>query len=524
MGRKMMGKKKKRKKNEDLLNAAIIGSSHETIQRYGSAAKQHYVAYSGVDYENGQTLAKGLKQIANEKVNPNYEFQNHQQQMGYDAEVKDAARINSENKIKGDSTRKVRTDDLGRVNDPVYDTVMLDEQGNVIEGSGAQMKFLGASQSDVTGKGDAARALNKLQSKRFQKYIDANAKIDVPSNQYDEIVSEINKRTQKNMEQLEYQKQAGNAEQAQRIQEKIDKLNKIKKNLRKSTVSSDEARFARMHPMLSTAQDVAKISHRAGMQVAKTSVIIGGSFSIVNNIVAVCEGREDPDDAVKNVAKDALVNLSDGYATGFTGTVIEGAMQNSKSEYIRTLSKTNIAGTIVTATVTATKTLSRYFNGEIDGVECMETLGEQGTDMIASAMFSAIGQAAIPIPVVGGLIGAMVGYALSSASYSTLLDSLKEAKLAHEERIAIENACEEHIKMIREYRAQMNSIINEYLSETTEIFNESFTGIKNALSIGDVDLLIDKSNAITEALGGNKPFKTMDEFNARMLSGDTFKL
>lgn len=251
---------------------------------------------------------------------------------------------------------------------------------------------------------------------------------------------------------------------------------------------------------------------------------IGGSFSIIDNIVAVCEGREDPDDAVKNVAKDTLINLSAGYATGFTGTVIEGAMQNSKSEYIRALSKTNIAGTIVTATVTATKTLSRYFNGEIDGVECMETLGEQGTGMIAMAMFSAIGQAAIPIPVVGGLIGAMVGYALSSASYSILLGSLKEAKLAHEERIAIENACEEHIKMIREYRAQMNSIINEYLSETTEIFNESFTGIKNALSIGDVDLLIDKSNAITEALGGNKPFKTMDEFNTRMLSGDTFKL
>lgn len=268
-GEKNDGEKKKKKKNEDLLNAAIIGSSHETIQRYGSAAKQYYVAYSGVDYEKGQTLAKGLKQIANEKVNPNYKFQNHQQQMGYGAEVIDVARTNSENKIKGNSTRKVRTDDLGRVNDPLYDTVMLDEHGNIIEGSGAQMKFLGASQSDVTGKGAAARALNKLQSKKFQKYLDANAKIDVPSNQYDGIVSEINKRTQKNMEQLEYQKQAGNVEQAQRIQEKIDKLNKIKKNLRKSTVSSDEARFARMHPKLSTAQDVAKISHRAGMQVAK---------------------------------------------------------------------------------------------------------------------------------------------------------------------------------------------------------------------------------------------------------------
>lgn len=101
---------------------------------------------------------------------------------------------------------------------------------------------------------------------------------------------------------------------------------------------------------------------------------------------------------------------------------------------------------------------------------------------------------------------------------------MKEAKLAHEERIAIEQACEEHIKMIREYRAQMNAIINEYLSETTEIFNESFSGIKDALAIGDIDLLIESSNAITDALGGNKPFETMDEFNSKMLLGETFKL
>ena len=130
----------------------------------------------------------------------------------------------------------------------------------------------------------------------------------------------------------------------------------------------------------------------------------------------------------------------------------------------------------------------------------------------------------IPIPVVGGLIGGMVGYALSSATYGVLVGSLKDAKLAHEERIAIEKACEEHIKMIREYRAQMNAIINDYLAETADVFNESFTGIKDALSIGDVDLLIESTNTITDALGGNKPFESMDEFNNKMLLGDTFKL
>ena len=70
----------------------------------------------------------------------------------------------------------------------------------------------------------------------------------------------------------------------------------------------------------------------------------------------------------------------------------------------------------------------------------------------------------------------------------------------------------------------MNAIINDYLAETADVFNESFTGIKDALSIGDVDLLIESTNTITDALGGNKPFESMDEFNNKMLLGDTFKL
>ncbi len=199
-------------------------------------------------------------------------------------------------------------------------------------------------------------------------------------------------------------------------------------------------------------------------------------------------------------------------------------MQNSPSQYVQTLAKTNVPGTIVAVSVAATKTMTKYFKGEIDGVECLTSLGEQGTGMIASAMFTVIGQAVIPIPVVGGLIGGMFGYALSSATYGILASSLKEAKLAHEERIAIEKVCEEHIKMIREYRTQINAIIEEYLADSMEIFNDSFGKINEALSIGDIDLLIESANNITDSLGGNKPFETMDEFNEMMLAKTTFKL
>lgn len=517
-----MEENEKKKKQEDILNAGIAGSAYENVQRFGEAAKQHYVAYSGQDNEIGKSLVKGLKQISEERINPDYKYQNIHQQAGFSAEVKDVARTNAERIINRDSTRKVRTDDLGSVNDPLYDTVSVDSNGNIIDGTGAQMKFVGASESDTTGEGSALRALNKLQSKKFQKYLDADAKIDVPSDQYDSIIQEANIKIEKLSRQLENQNKAGNAEQAQRIQESIDKLEKIKKNLRKGTVSSDEAVFARLHPGMSTAIDIAKVSHRAGVQTAESAAIIGGSVSIVKNIVSVCKGEEEPEEAVKNVAKDTASTTVVGYATGFTGTALKGAMQNSGSEYIRALSKTNVASTVVAVTISATKTLSRYFKGEIDGVECLETLGEQGTGMISSAMFAAIGQAVIPIPVVGGLIGGMIGYSLSSATYGILMESLKDAKLAKNERKKIEQICEEHIKLIRQYREEIEHIIADYLVDETEIFRESFSGIKNALAIGDVDWFIESSNTVTENFGGKVNFTNMKEFNEKMTLGETF--
>lgn len=515
---------KKKRRVENLTNAGMAGASYETVQRYGDAVKQHFVAYSGKDNELGKDLVKGLKKISEEKVNPDYEFQNIHQQAGYSAEVKAVARSNAKNIINGDSTRKVRTDDLGSVNDPLYDTVSVDANGKIIVGSGTQMKFIGASEKDVTGAGDATRALDKLQTKKFQKYLDADAKIEVPSDQYDTIIDEANSKISKLLEQLDKHKNAGNEEQAKKDQEQIRKLEKIKKNLQKSNVSSKEAVFARLHPGLSTAVDVAKVSHKSGVQTASNSVIIGGSVSIVKNLVSVCKGEIEPEDAVINVAKDTASTSMIGYGTGFTGAAIKGAMQNSEAEYIRTLSKTNMAGTLVSVTTAVTKTLSSYFKGEIDGVECLEILGDQGTGMIGSAMFSAIGQLTIPIPVVGGLIGGMVGYTLSSATYGILVGSLKEEKMAKEEREQTEKICEEYIQMIRRYRAEMEKIVNEYLIDSMEMFHEAFDSIKNALEGGDVDWFIESTNTITEKFGGETSFTNMIEFNDKMIQKTSFKL
>lgn len=525
--------KSKKDKQDDIIRVGIAGASFEKVQRYGSAAKEHLVAYSGVNNEvvdkatdKALELQKSLKSIQAQGTNENNAFSIRQQKAGWAAEVKDTANKNAEKIIRGDKSKKIRHDDLPNTpaNHPLYDHIEVDAEGNILAGSGTQMKFIGCSEADPYGVGNAERALKKLQSKDFQKYIDNDVKIEVPKDEYQQMIDKASADIHPLQEQLKKVKASGNTEAVAKIEKKIDNLNKLKKNLRPCTLTRKESLEAVDSPILSTVKSVTKISHQAGIKTAETAAIIGGSASMVRNVVGMCKGEIEAEDAAKNVVTDTAKSAALGYGTGFVGSAIKGAMQNSASGYTRALAKTNVAGTVVAATVSASKTIKRYFDGEINGIECVEFLGEQGTGMIASSMFAAVGQVVIPIPVVGGLIGGMVGYALSSATYGVLMSSLKEAKIAREERIAIEKACKEHIKMIREYRTEMNKIIEEYLSDTMEVFNDSFAAIKDALLIGDVDLFIESTNQITESLGGNKPFETMDEFNSRMINGLTFTI
>ncbi|MDR3343748.1 MAG: hypothetical protein LBT14_13415 [Treponema sp.] len=511
----MTDEEREEKEKATLINAGLAGAAAEGVQRYGSANKEHVVAYGGVDNEAGKTLSKGLESISESKVHPDYQQQNIKQQAGFAAEVKETARENAERVINNDKTRVVRTDDIGRVNDPLYDHVVVDENGTVISGSGSQMKFVGKTPSE---------ALDKIASQKYQKYHDADAKIEVPSDFYDDIKKEAREKISSLQKQAQELQAQGKHDIAKQKLAEIEKYKKIDKNLQKSHVSNAEAIEARSNPMLSTAKDIAKISHRAGLEQAGFGAVASGVLSITQNLVSVIKGDKKPEDAALDVVKDTGTGAVVSYTTAFTGSVIKGLMQNAKSDMLRVLSKTNLPGTIVAITLETGKTLAKYIRGEIDGVQCLEELGEKGTGMVASALFATLGQLAIPIPVVGAMIGGMLGYALSSAGYGQLTTALKSAKIAREERIRIETECAEAITMIRSYRLEMETTISRYLSDYMGTFQAAFDDIKKALQLGDIDGFITGTNSITRKLGGTPQFNTFNEFDALMRSLESFKL
>ena len=100
---------------------------------------------------------------------------------------------------------------MGKVNDPIYDHIILDGEGIEIPGTGEQMKFVGSNPK---------ACLNKLASKKFQKYLDADATITVSSDYYHGIIQEANNRIQLLEKQLDKANKSGNSELAESISKK----------------------------------------------------------------------------------------------------------------------------------------------------------------------------------------------------------------------------------------------------------------------------------------------------------------
>lgn len=506
-------------------NAAIGGAVTDTVQRHGSAVKGYEVAYSGVDNETGEVLKRSLKSTAESKVNPKFEQQNISQQGGFSAEVATAAEENAESCIKGEYPGTVRTDDMrpqtakdgriiGGMNDPLEDLAKVDKNGNYIEGTARQLKYVGKNPHDCC---------QKLLGKGSDKYRQAGVPLEVPKDFYDEVQKELSRHIDKTAGQLERAEQSGNTSLARKRREQLERLKQTKELLRPGKLTKDEATFARKNPKLHTAKKIAGVAHRSGLEGAKIGAAVGGGISVIRNAVAVYKGEKEMGEAAADVLKDTATAAGTGYVTGAAGAVVKGVMQNSKTAMIRTLSKSSLPGNIAIVVLEAGKTFYRFANGEIDGTQCFAELGEKGAGLMAGSIGAGIGQAVIPIPIVGAMIGSMCGYTLSSIWYSGLRASLQEAKLAHEERLQIEAECRETIRALREYRIEMERLIQAYFRQHTQAFALAFSEMHEAFQTGDVDLMIGGANRITEDLGKESLFRDMDEFEERMSDSRTIR-
>lgn len=513
--------------NRRIMGKALEGAAVETVQRFGSAIKEHLAAYAGdreKPADGNSRPPKTLKSIAETPTSNEFREQNIAQQAGFSAEVESAARKNADNIIAGKDTRFKRYDDVKHVsNDPIVDIVEVDDLGKPIIGSEAQMKFVGSSPKEL---------LNALKSKEYAKYRDAGVIMDIPDDYCDVLMGDgpdgINEQIRKRQVKLDGDRLTGK-NSPESIQQQIDDLKQIKKSLRKSGLTKSEALYAREHPKRMVAKDVAKVANKVGLQQARNGALIGGGVSLIRNMVACINGSIEPAEAARNVGVDAGLAAAFGYVTAFSGAAIKGAMQNASSEYLRSLSRTNVAATMVSTVTDVSKVVALYCRGEITGAACIERLGQQGMGQLGGVMGVAVAMAAIPadsafMAAMVGMAGSTLGYAAAVAIYEELSTALHDYELAKEERIRVERECAEAVELIRQYRRDMSRDVENYLATRDELCNRAFDAMDQALISNDIDGYLAGNAEIQESLGYLPRFRTQQEFDDLMAPDDNFVL
>ncbi len=501
--------KKKRSVFDGVADAGAALSTIETIGLFGDASAEYVMAYSGVDNSGKEPipLVKGHAKISTHKINPQYAEQNIKQQAGYSAEVAVTAKDNSEFIISGSKVRASRSDDhqdYGR-NHKVVDRVRI-LNGEIIEGSQSQMKFVGDRNqlfSDIA-KPDGD----------FSRY--RGITLELPSEQYSDAAQYCRDKAATLRQNAARAHEKGRAEAAAKLEETACNYEQLADNVADSGLTTEQAIFYRLHPELATALDIAKNSHRAGMEGAKYGVIIGACISVMQNGYKFSQGDADGIDAVTAIAGDTAKAAAVGYATAATGSAIKSVMQQSGNEVVRNLAGGNTPALALNACIALGSSIKRYVKGDINEAQFLMEVGEKGSGMLATGMMGMVGQIAIPIPVVGAAIGGMIGCMLSNLFYQSAVDAAREAQ-ASRELLARTRIIEQAARQrIAEEQAQFDAF------NATEIpaLQSAVRELSLSLSVVNIDgdEIATSVNRFATLLGKQLEFGTKTEFDAFMLS------
>lgn len=268
-----------------------------------------------------------------------------------------------------------------------------------------------------------------------------------------------------------------------------------------------------------TITNMISTGHESGLQVGASAGMTAASIATIQNIVQVIEGRKKADEAIRDVVVAGGQAAATGYVMGGGLTVLSQTLSRSSSSFIRGLVKSNMPGLVVTSCISFGGTLNRYASGKISTEACLTELGASGLQMGTVGYTMGVGQAVIPIPVVGAAVGAVVGAAMSGSLYHTLLGCLGDTPEIRQRNEVIRR-CREAAEAARTYRQELQAHMDAYFADYGQCFDEALADIRFSFAAGDADGVIRGANQITRKVGGTVKYESVEEFKQFLDDGE----
>lgn len=265
--------------------------------------------------------------------------------------------------------------------------------------------------------------------------------------------------------------------------------------------------------------------HRSGLEGGKTGAAVTGSISAVSGLLRLARGDADTGEVVAQVVVDTAKGYASSYVTtavskGVPHLMLKAGMEKTAASI---LTKSNAHIAIAAGVVQSGKSIARYLNGDIDSDEMLSEVSHTAVTGASAFYYGALGQALIPIPVVGAFVGSTVGYFVGNMLHQSGLLSLGEAdmvKAARERREHIEALCMTAIPLMRAHRLELEELMAQHFAERRHLLSSAFDGLENSLVDWDADSFAAHLERVNNAFGASLPFKTLAEFDDFMADDD----
>ncbi|CAN5238242.1 hypothetical protein BH09ACT6_BH09ACT6_13000 [soil metagenome] len=213
-----------------------------------------------------------------------------------------------------------------------------------------------------------------------------------------------------------------------------------------------------------------------GAKVTLTAAAIEGGTTFV---LAVVKKRREGT-KLKEFTTEDWVGIANETGFGFVKGGARGVSIYSLTNF--TATSAGVASSIVTAAFGIAEQANKLRCGEIDEFEFIQNAELVSLEAAVSALSSFVGQAVIPVPVLGAVIGNTVGIVMYKAVSSSL--SKREAALIKrylsEQQVLDKQSAAQHQKLIE----KLDSSMSDYLG----VLERAFSPDMDAAFVGSVEL------------------------------------
>lgn len=325
--------------------------------------------------------------------------------------------------------------------------------------------------------------------KDYPDFIKEGGTYDIPKDQYDHIVNILNKKSSllsrseaTLVQKIREWEQSNGISFTDKVNPAVADYAEVQMGTVNETVNKEETAIREKDQKIrDQSYDASKPSFEEGAKATVTSAAIEGGMSFCLKVAEKLRSGKKLNEFTVEDWKDVGISTAKGTGIG----TIRGAAIYVMTNF--TATPAAVASALVTASVGTITQAYKYITGEIGEEDFLINSQILALEVSISAVSSLLGQVAIPIPVLGAVIGNAVG----AFMYGIVKDNC--------------NKEEQHI--IDEYNssmAELNQYLDERYQKVIALLNAEFKKFKSIVELSfdeDVNKSFYASISLAEYVG-----------------------